>query len=84
MVQGFAALATWSAVERLPTIAVPTLVVVGTHDVFTSPPQARRISSRIGGSQLVEFTESGHFPWIDEPDRFFAVVTEWLKTAAAT
>ena len=47
MVRGFEVLAGWSAVDRLHTIVAPTLVVVGRHDVFTSPPQARRIASRI-------------------------------------
>ena len=78
MVRGFEVLASWSSVDRLHRVDAPTLVAVGAHDVFTSPPQARRISSRIPGSVLVEFADSGHFPWIDEPERFFGVVGEWL------
>jgi proline iminopeptidase len=78
MVRGFELLAGWSAVDRLHAITTPTLVIVGRHDVFTSPPQARRIASRIAGARLVEFADSGHFPWLDEPDRFRDVVSEWL------
>ena len=78
MARGFEVLAGWSAVDRLQTVAVPTLVLVGRHDVLASPPQARRIASRIAGSQLVEFDDSGHFPWLDQPEHFFTVVAEWL------
>lgn len=79
MVRGFEVLASWSSVDRLHRIGVPTLVVVGAHDVFTSPPQSRRIASRLAGSRLVELADSGHFPWLDEPERFFAVLAEWRR-----
>ena len=84
MARGLEVLAGWSAVDRLQTIAVPTLVLVGRHDVLASPPQARRIASRIAGSQLVELSDSGHFPWLDQPERFLTVVTEWLAELDAT
>ena len=79
MVRGFEVLASWSAVDRLHALDGATLVIVGRHDVFTSPPQARRIVSRVAGARLVELEDSGHFPWLDEPDRFFAAVIEWLE-----
>ena len=44
----------------LPSIAVPTLVLVGTADVLTPPRDARQIASLIPGSELVEFTGAGH------------------------
>jgi proline iminopeptidase len=78
MVRGFEVLASWSSVDRLATIAVPTLVLAGRHDVFTAWPQAHRIGSRIPGADVMVFEESGHFPWLEEPDRFFALVGEWV------
>ena len=78
MVRGFEVLATWSTVDRLAGVDVPTLVLAGRHDVFTSWPQARRIASHIPGAEVVIFEESGHFPWIEEPARFFATVTDFL------
>ncbi|HEU4840862.1 MAG TPA: alpha/beta fold hydrolase [Ilumatobacteraceae bacterium] len=78
MVRGFEVLGGWSAVDRLGGIAAPTLVVVGRHDVFTSPPQGRRIARRVPGASLVELDDSGHFPWLDEPDGFAAAVNGWL------
>jgi len=77
--RGFEVLAEWSAVDRLTSITPPTLITVGSHDVFTSPSQSHRIAQRIPHAELVEFPQSGHMPWMDEPDRFFEVVGEWLR-----
>ncbi len=71
-------LGTWSAVDRLGEIRVPTLVLVGKHDVLASPAQAYRIARRIPEAEVEVFGESGHALMYDEPDRFFAVVEEWL------
>ena len=78
MARGFEVLGAWSSVDRLAAIAAPTLVLVGRHDVVTAWPQSMRIGSRIDGAEVVVFEESGHFPWLEEPDRFFARVREWL------
>ena len=78
MIRGFEVLAGWSAVDRLHANAAPTLVPAGRHDPVTSWPQSVRIASRIPGAELVAFEASGHMPWLDEPDRFFDVVIDWL------
>ena len=79
MVQGFAVLSSWSSVDRLRGVTVPTLVVAGRHDVVTAWPQALRIGARIPGAEVVILEESGHFPWIEEPDAFFALVRRFLS-----
>jgi proline iminopeptidase len=84
MVQGFVSLSTWSSVDRLPGISVPTLVTVGRHDLITSPPQADRMADRLPHSQRVVFEHSGHMPWLDEPDVFFPFVHGWLDTTLST
>ncbi len=81
MKRGFEILGGWSAVDRLPSIEVPTLVLVGSHDVYTSPSQSRRIARQMPHAELVEFADSGHLPWLDEPQRFFSVVEDWLERA---
>lgn len=78
MVRSFDVLATWSSVDRLPEIACPTLVVAGRHDTFTSAQQSERIAARIPGAELHVFDESGHFPWLEEPNAFWAAVDGWL------
>ena len=68
--------------EKLNTIGVPTLVLVGRHDFICSPVQAQIIHEGISRSKLVVFENSGHFPWLEEPDLFFATVTSFLKATS--
>jgi proline iminopeptidase len=78
MARSMEVLATWSAADRLPTLRVPTLVVVGARDRITHPAQARRIARRIPGADLVELAGCGHFPWLEAPEPFAATVRRWL------
>ena len=78
MARGFEVLAEWSSVDRLSTVDVPTLLVVGRHDAFTAWPQTERIASRLGDAEVVILEESGHLPWVDQPEDFFASVNSWL------
>jgi proline iminopeptidase len=78
LVRGMGVLRSWSSVDRLGEIAAPTLVLVGRHDIPTSRQQSERIARRLPGAELVVFDDSGHFPWWEEPDRFFAVLEGWL------
>jgi proline iminopeptidase len=79
MVKSMQVLGTWSSFDRLDTIACPTVVLVGRHDPVTSWPEACRIAQRIPGARAVIFEDSGHMPWLDEPDPFFDTVRAWLK-----
>jgi len=78
MIAVFEELSKWSSADRLGTIACPTLVLGGRHDVFSSYQQAERIARRVPGAELVEFAERGHFMWAEEPERFFSLVSSWL------
>ena len=66
--------------DRLHTIDVPTLVLVGRHDFICSPVQAQIIHEGIKASELAIFEKSGHLPWIEEPDLFFSRVTNFLQS----
>lgn len=79
--RGFEVLSRWSSVDRLESITAPTLVMVGRHDVFTSVPQSFRIARRIPEATTVVLEHSGHFPWIEEPDAFFAAMSDWMPAA---
>jgi len=76
--RSMAVLQTWSSVDRLHRIQVPTLLLVGRHDLFCSPAQSLRIARRIPGAELVVLERSGHLPWLEEPESFFAVLGDWL------
>jgi proline iminopeptidase len=80
MVRVFDALTTWSSVDRLHQVHCPTLVLAGRHDVFCSPPQLVRIASRMRDARHVVFEHSGHFMWLEEPGRFFGLVSDWLSS----
>lgn len=77
-VRSMEVLRSWSSVDRLERINAPTLVLVGRHDVPTAWPQSVRIARRIPGSELVVLDDSGHFPWMEEPDAFWAATDTWL------
>jgi proline iminopeptidase len=62
----------------LSDIVAPTLVMVGKHDWVCPPRASRAIANGIAGAALVEFVDSGHFVFNEEPQRFIEVVTGFL------
>lgn len=78
--QASALLATFNTLEDLPNITVPTLVACGEHDFITPPEHgAKRIASLIPNAQLEIFTNSGHYPFIEDQQSFFTILRTWLK-----
>jgi pimeloyl-ACP methyl ester carboxylesterase len=64
--------------DRLAEVAVPTLLLVGRHDPQTPLPCSTVLAAGIGGAELVVFEHSGHAPFIEERERFSAVVGGFL------
>lgn len=71
----------YGLLERLSAIDLPTLIVVGEDDFICSPLQAERIHQRIAGSRLQILPQAGHFPWLEQPEAFFAAVSQFLAEA---
>ena len=65
-------------VDRLPTIRVPTLILVGDHDEC-DPSLSKEMHQKIAASQLVIFPNSGHMNFIDQPDLWQKTVVEFLS-----
>ena len=63
---------------QLSRITVPTLIMVGAKDGVATPTIAKGIQAQIPGSQLVEFN-TGHFMMAEDPEKFGAVLGEFLK-----
>ncbi len=63
----------------LPTIAVPTLVLVGEQDTITPPAEARAMHERIRGSRLEVIAEAGHICNLERPAAFNHVVSEFVE-----
>jgi L-proline amide hydrolase len=70
-------LKTWSIVERLDRIEVPTLVVSGRHDEAT-PACVKPYVDRIKGARWELFENSSHLPHVEETDRYMKVVGAFL------
>lgn len=73
-------LATFNTLEKLPEITVDALVMSGRHDGITpAGPGAERIAELLPNAELKVFENSGHYPFIEEEDAFFATLTAWLS-----
>jgi proline iminopeptidase len=64
-------------VDRLPSIKVPTLIVVGDHDEC-DPALSREMNEKIAGSKLVVLPNSGHMNFVDQPDLWQQAVVGFL------
>ncbi|MHA7651824.1 proline iminopeptidase-family hydrolase [Mycobacterium sp. ML4] len=67
----------WDVVDRLGEISVPTLLLAGRYDEC-SPEHMRGMHERITGSCFEFFDNTAHVPFIEEPERFDAVMREFL------
>jgi 3-oxoadipate enol-lactonase len=65
----FAAALRHNTVDRLPTIAAPTLVLHGTADAGIPSLNGEQLASRIPGARLELFDGVGHLFWWEEPER---------------
>jgi pimeloyl-ACP methyl ester carboxylesterase len=70
---------TISAHDHLPMGAlIPTLVVWGTRDRLIPPWHATAAHQAIAESRVVLFEGAGHFPHLDEPERFAQVLGDFM------
>ncbi|GAD52913.1 proline iminopeptidase [Halarchaeum acidiphilum MH1-52-1] len=72
-----ARLADWDVRQEIGGIEAPTLILTGTHDEI-SPIVAQVLAERIPDSKLVEFSESSHMPFWEEPDAHYNAVESFL------
>jgi proline iminopeptidase len=66
--------------DTLPRIASPTLVCVGSLDPVTPIDASREIVDGLapGVGELEVLEGAGHFPWLDDPEGFFSVVSAFI------
>jgi pimeloyl-ACP methyl ester carboxylesterase len=62
----------------LPTINVPSLVVVGRQDAWSTPAQHEEMTRLIPGAKLVVIEESGHFVPVEQPGALTSAIRGWL------
>lgn len=73
------AIAGLDTTARLPEIKIPALVIVGADDLATAPAVAELIHAQITGSQLVVLPSAAHISNVEQPERFTAVVQDFLR-----
>ena len=64
--------------EHLPTLTTPTLLIWGGCDYVLPAHQARTAVNRLPDGRLSMFPNCGHLPHVEQPDRFTAVLGDWL------
>lgn len=64
---------------ELKALPMAVLVTTGRFDANVAPRTTWTLHQAIPRSKLVVFERSGHFPMLEEPQRFVAVVDEFLR-----
>jgi proline-specific peptidase len=72
----------WEVLSRLGSVDVPVLLTSGRHDEAT-PDQVAGIRERLPQAEWVLFEESGHLSHAEEPDRYLAVLADFIARAEA-
>lgn len=72
----------WDITGRLGEIRAPTLVIGGRYDHAT-PVITETVHRGIPGSEWVIFENSGHFPHIEETERYLQVLGQFLSRVEA-
>ena len=70
-----------SATDRLYLAEnMPFLIIWGVRDKIIPVAHGREAHRLVPGSRLEEFPDSGHFPQLDEPERFVETVTGFIES----
>jgi pimeloyl-ACP methyl ester carboxylesterase len=64
--------------KSLGAIRAKALIMVGRHDYICPVALSERLHKGIPESRLVIFEESGHLPWLEEPNAFFSELERFL------
>jgi proline iminopeptidase len=72
-------LETYDLTPALAHVRVPTLVIYGEGDRIVRPEYQLELRGRLPTARFVAFQESGHFPFLEEPEPFARVVDYFLR-----
>jgi proline iminopeptidase len=64
--------------SALPSLQVPTLVIVGSDDFICGPRWADAIQAFLPSAERVDFDQCGHLVHVERPAEFAAVVTRFV------
>jgi pimeloyl-ACP methyl ester carboxylesterase len=63
----------------LKKLSAPALIIGGKDDFNIAHAELEALKTTIPHSRLVILENSGHFPMVEEPDRFASLVTDFLR-----
>lgn len=61
-------------------LTMPVLVIAGRHDGAAQPAGLRELAAHLPAPRFVEYERSGHYPYLDEADRFAREVTSFIRS----
>ena len=64
---------------RTKEIKLPTLCIVGSEDMSTTPTEVKSLSELIVGSKFIEIKGSGHLPCVDNPGKLSTAIIDFLN-----
>jgi 3-oxoadipate enol-lactonase len=67
------------ALERLPQLTAPVLVLVGGHDLDTTHDAAARVAAGAVEARRVDWDDVAHLPSMERPAEFVRLVLEWTS-----
>jgi pimeloyl-ACP methyl ester carboxylesterase len=68
----------WNWRPALRAVRAPALLIHGTLDFF-AVESAREWAAALQNSRLLLLDGSGHLPYLEDPERFFAAVESFLN-----
>lgn len=83
LLEDFIACHEFDVTDRVCTLALPTLIVVGRHDRMTPPALSAFLHAQIAGSTLVEIDGAGHNVMLEQPATVATLFTQFLDSIPA-
>jgi pimeloyl-ACP methyl ester carboxylesterase len=71
------------ALDALAAADIPVLAIAGEHDRAQPPPILERIATTARDGELVIVEGAGHFPFAEQPDRYWPALIDWLTRTSA-
>jgi pimeloyl-ACP methyl ester carboxylesterase len=66
--------------DVLPLVTVPALVITGRDEKLVSVAAEEWVTEQMPNARLVVLEDSGHCPFIEEPEAFNATLAKWIES----
>jgi pimeloyl-ACP methyl ester carboxylesterase len=66
--------------DVLPQVTVPALVITGRDEKLVPIAAEEWVTEQMPNARLVVLEESGHSPFIEEPEAFNATLADWIES----